>query len=499
MHVFEAVSQAARDHALRPAIVARHRVCTYSDLARLIASVVLGLGPREREQRVALLVEKDETYVAVLLGSFLSGAIAVPLCTTHPLPELLYSITDSQSCVLIYSKQFQAMAATLKSSLPSMVFLSVEELMQQPAVALDALPQMQSLDLSQGCLIMYTSGSTGQPKGVVHTLASLHAQMASLTAAWGICSEDRILHVLPVHHIHGIVNALLTVVHAGGTVELMERFDAAAVWTRLLSPTDRISLFMAVPTIYTKLLAQRPAAAELGHVRLCISGSAALPTSVREAWRAATGHVLLERYGMTEIGMALSCGLALEQRIDSSVGLPLPLVELKLVRADDRTEILGTDEPGEIWVSGPLLFREYFNRPEQTAAEFHDGWFRTGDIALRSSQHGAAYFIQGRNSVDIIKSGGYKISALEVEREILSSMPSVLECACVGVSDEEWGQRVAVLVVTSRALSLAELRDTLKARLAPYKVPSVLKVLQAGLPRNAMGKVNKKELQQFFS
>ena len=191
----------------------------------------------------------------------------------------------------------------------------------------------------------------------------------------------------------------------------------------------------------------------------------------------------------------------MDSRIDSSVGLPLPGVQVKLVDTETGATIEEMDKEGEIYVASPNLFREYFNRPEETASELKDGWFKTGDIAYQSWLHHGYFFIQGRNSVDIFKTGGYKISALEVERELLA-LDSIKECAVVGVKDEEWGEKVAAIVVLetpSPPLSLEELRSLLKPKVAFYKVPTLLKILPDGIPRNAMGKVNKKDLVKMFT
>jgi len=243
-------------------------------------------------------------------------------------------------------------------------------------------------------------------------------------------------------------------------------------------------------------------------LRLIVSGSAALPTAIKRKFQEISGHELLERYGMTEIGMGLSCGLEPEKRIDGSVGWPLPGVHVRLT--DEATNSIvtssGQNESGMIEIRGPNLFLEYFRRPESTAASFtNDGWFKTGDVAKRGAN--GAYFILGRDSVDIIKSGGYKISALEVERKVLGNEPLgniVSEVVVVGVENEEWGQRVAAVVTLKDSaapagLDLATLRRHLKEDMAAYKVPTILKVVDS-IERNAMGKVNKKDiLQQYFA
>jgi malonyl-CoA/methylmalonyl-CoA synthetase len=277
-----------------------------------------------------------------------------------------------------------------------------------------------------------------------------------------------LLHVLPLHHIHGVINALLTPIFAGSSIEFLFPFNPQAVWERLASPflpsekpipaalQTPISFFTVVPTIYNRLLQSHPSlspplqeairqATLPSIMRLNISGSAALPTPTKDAWTQLTGgNVLLERYGMTEVGMALSCGLDFRDRVDGSVGWPLPSVEVRLVDMETG-EIIepgqeidkhNRERHGEIQLRGPTIFKEYWRNSEATAKDFVDEgdgkgkWFKTGDIAVRRTIEGTGghqawasgpmYFIQGRKSADIIKTGGEKVSALEVEREMLS-------------------------------------------------------------------------------
>ncbi len=254
---------------------------------------------------------------------------------------------------------------------------------------------------------------------------------------------------------------------------------------------------MAVPTIYSRLLAAWDAADDTGraafrsgceHMRLMVSGSAALPPSLFHRWREISGHTLLERYGMTEIGMALANPLHGE-RLPGTVGRPLPGVDIRLQKEPG-------EEAGEIQVRGPTVFAGYWGKPEATAECFtEDGWFRTGDIAVCGQ---GVYRILGRNSVDILKSGGFKLSALEIETELLEH-PAIAQCAVVGLPDPEWGERVAAAVVPreGRDLDLSELRAWGKERLAAYKLPSRLAVVTA-LPRNAMGKVVKPDVKRLF-
>jgi malonyl-CoA/methylmalonyl-CoA synthetase len=316
--------------------------------------------------------------------------------------------------------------------------------------------------------------------------------------AWAWRPSDRLLLVLPLHHVHGIINGLGSALAVRATCEILPSFDADTVWARLSS--GEITVFTAVPTIYSKLIAAWDAApalqaarsAGVRGLRLMMSGSAALPVHVLERWREISGHTLLERYGMTEIGMALSNPLEGERR-PGSVGQPLPGVDVHLVDEEGIEVADGT--PGELEIRGANVFHEYWQRPEETAAAFRNGWFRTGDMAVLEN---GSYRLLGRTSVDIIKTGGFKVSALEIE-EVLRTHPAVAECAVVGVNDPEWGERVsaAVELKPGASLSLDDLQRWAKAILAPYKVPRALAPVNA-LPRNAMGKVVKPQVARLF-
>jgi len=301
-------------------------------------------------------------------------------------------------------------------------------------------------------------------KGVLLPGNVLTAQAESLQTAWQYTAQDHLLHVLPLHHIHGTVNALLTPLFAGSTIEFMFPFNVDAVWARLAAPflpepknNEHITFLTVVPTIYNRFLSshdklsepvQKAIQAALApeNLRLNISGSAALPTPTKKAWTELSGgNILLERYGMTEVGMALSCGLDFRDRVDGSVGWPLPSVQARLVDSEtneviplgEKIDKDGKEREGEIQLRGPTIFSEYWRNEKATSEEFvaaDDGggkWFKTGDIATRRHVEGAGqsvqdwakgplYFIRGRKSTDIIKSGGEKVSALEIERELLS-------------------------------------------------------------------------------
>jgi len=300
--------------------------------------------------------------------------------------------------------------------------------------------------------------------------------------------------------VHGIINALSCALWAGAVCDFLPRFDANAVWRRF--GQGKLTLFMAVPTIYVKLIQAWEAAPEPTRsawsaacraMRLMVSGSAALPVKVFDQWKTISGHTLLERYGMTEMGMAVSNPLHGERR-PGYIGQPLPGVEVVLFDEHDHP-IQAEGEAGEIRVKGKNVFREYWQRPDATREAFREGRFCTGDVAVLEDGY---YRIVGRRSVDIIKTGGYKIAALEVEAA-LRAHPDIDECAVVGVEDEEWGERVcaAVVVRKGKEPSLDTLRRWGKHRLAGYKLPTRVVVVH-DLPRNAMGKVVKPEIKKLF-
>ncbi len=356
------------------------------------------------------------------------------------------------------------------------------------------------IKISRRAMILYTSGTTSKPKGVVTTHANIQAQIESLVQAWEWEAADHIPLFLPLHHIHGIINIMSCALWSGASVEMFSRFDLATIFDRVRH--DAYTVFMAVPTIYTKLIEalekgtdnERIAVIDgFKKLRLMVSGSAALPASVHEKWSQLTGQALLERYGMTEIGMALSNPYR-GKRLPGYVGLPLPNVEVRL--KNDAGEIVSAEEQaGEIQIRGPGVFAEYWNRRETTVESFDDGWFRTGDIAVVEAGY---YRIMGRQSVDIIKSGGYKLSALEIEAALLDH-PSISECAVVGIPDETWGEAVAVAVVIPKGveLDLESLRNWSRDRLSYYKIPKRWLVVER-LPRNAMGKVTKPAVRELF-
>ncbi|TPX37172.1 hypothetical protein SmJEL517_g00793 [Synchytrium microbalum] len=484
--------------------------------------------------RVAFLIPRSYEYAVVQWATWAAGGIAVPLCDAHPPPELEYVITDSQAAIIVIHKSFAAKFTSIKEKLPQLRWIELEDYAVKPLSEVTAVYRTSKFDDERGALLVYTSGTTGKPKGCLTTHNNVKHQVLSLVQAWKWTKNDRILHVLPLHHIHGIINVsawakqeLLGVVSgftssvlcsmqlkqvttatvfilqvltcslwSGATVEMEPKFDAKAIWQRWKSQQN-LTLFMAVPTIYAKLTQayhkfsdseKKECTAACKQFRLMVSGSAALPEQQFQEWEVISGHKLLERFGMTEIGMGISNPLEGVRR-PGCVGLPLPYVSIKIISDEDKDVTTTANQPGMLYVRGPIVFKEYWGRPEATASSFKeiDGqkYFITGDYAQMTND--GVYKIMGRASSDIIKTGGYKVSALEIEHEILNH-PDVQECAVVGVPNAEWGEQVVAVVVLkqgTKPFELKEFRDWLKPKIATYKIPAQLKFVNE-LPRNVM-------------
>ncbi|HET9986264.1 MAG TPA: acyl-CoA synthetase [Longimicrobiales bacterium] len=488
----------AERHGGRRAIAAPEGDFGYDDLLRTSGAVATRLlaGRDDLEEaRICFLAPPGWDWVAVQWGIWRAGGIAVPMAVSHPPAELAYVLDDAEPEVVVAHPSLVGRIAAAAAERGRRVI-------ETPALLQDGpCGRLPTLSADRRAMMLYTSGTTGRPKGVVTTHGNIEAQVRALVDAWEWTERDRILLSLPLHHVHGIVNVLTCALWSGAACEILPAFDAREVWTRLAR--GDLTLYMAVPTLYRRLIdawdraddeTRSAWSAGARRLRLMVSGSAALPVPTLERWEEITGHRLLERYGMTEIGMALSNPLHGERR-PGHVGRPLPGVEVRLV--DEREGPVADGEAGQIQVRGPGVFREYWRRPDATAGAFTpDGWFRTGD---RGIVENGSYRILGRESVDILKTGGEKVSALEIEA-VLRGHALVADCAVVGVPDPEWGDRVCAAVVPapgSSAPTPDELRAWARERLAPYKVPKEVRLVPE-LPRNAMGKVTKPAVQRLF-
>jgi len=477
----------------RLAIISNDKNFYYKDLiskSENIATYLLNGSLDLNEQRIAFLVHPSFDYVSIQWGIWRAGGIAVPLCVKHPLNSIQYVIDNAEVSSLIYSSEFEIIISKIEKK-EKLVKINLNQIPFKKS----SLPE---IDINRRAMILYTSGTTGNPKGVVTTHLNIEAQIKTLVNAWCWKKKDHIVNVLPLHHVHGIINVVSCSLWSGACCEFIEKFEPHELFNIFLK--KQVNVFMAVPTIYYKLIQHWNSLKEkekekigcaLKDFRLMVSGSAALPISVMSQWEKISSHKLLERYGMTEIGMAISNPYK-GTRKPGHIGNSLPGVNVKLLN-----DYLKEDSSGEIHIKGINVFKEYWNNPKTTKDSFtSDGWFKTGDIAVYDNN---SYRILGRNSVDIIKSGGYKISALEIE-EILRTNSKIKDCAVVGIPDEEWGELiVASLVVNDRSsFQVEELKKWLKDKLPVYQLPRKY-IFQKDLPRNVMGKVTKNELKKMFN
>jgi malonyl-CoA/methylmalonyl-CoA synthetase len=488
----------SRENDLRPgAIVDARGEHTYADLirgARAVAASLLAGRTSLEGARVAVLIEPGGRFVSALFGVLLAGGCGLVLSPLHPLPETTYFCEDAGVVALIVSKEHAKTGDALRGK--GLDVRDVDDVLAGPPAR-----ELPAIDSAADALQLYTSGTTGKPKGAVLMHENLSVQQRLVGEAWAFSERDVLLHSLPLHHMHGLAIALLTALGAGASVR-MTTFDARAIWEDMAKAT----VFMGVPAMYHRLFVAFDAADEemrarwtknAAALRLATSGSAALPVTLAEKWRALGGSIPLERFGMTEIGVGIT-NLLDGPRHAGCVGLPLPTVETRIVGDDGRDVKDG--ESGELLIRGPSVFARYHARPKETAAAFVDEWFRTGDTVVRDpSLPGAPFRILGRTSVDILKSGGYKLSALEIE-EVLRAHPDVSEVAVVGIPDEAWGDRVVAAVVArpQRACDEGTLRAFAKERLAAYKVPKQF-VFMDELPKNALGKVVKPQLARMIT
>ena len=466
---------------------------TYSEVnerINLFAAGVLGEEEDLKEERIAFFLPASLDYVTAMHGVWRAGGIAVPLNVASAVSELDHYLTCANVTRMVAGLQYHDSLRDLCNSL-EIELLSVDDVLATTAKKLPVIA------LERRAMMLFTSGTTNKPKGVVSTHKTISAQITTLIEAWEWSDQDVIPLFLPLHHIHGIINILSCGLWAGATVHLFENFDIPKISEKITIGTYNV--FMAVPTIYVKLIQYfetiderkvREICDGFKKMRLNISGSAACPVKLFKQWKELTGQTLLERYGMTEIGMGISNPYNGERRA-GAVGQPLPGVDCQLFDENDNP-VQNEAEAGEIRIKGDNVFLEYWDNEEATKSSFRDGWFCTGDVAVVEDGY---YRIMGRSSVDIIKSGGYKLSALEIEGVLLTH-DSISEVAVIGVEDDTWGEAVTAVAAIKEGstLDFDSLKSWCDGKMSSYKIPKSLKIVEA-LPRNAMGKVTKPALK----
>ncbi|XP_045540433.1 malonate--CoA ligase ACSF3, mitochondrial [Papilio machaon] len=541
-----------------------------SSLSDEIAAQLLG----ETQRTIAYMCSNNASHVITQWAIWMMGNIAIPLSSLHPPDMIKYFLTDSTASLVICTQEYEKLLRpiTLEVSTPLLIAGREKEVtaqLYQPNTTFmkpkmdDNLNDIGKSNIWYGendAMLIYTSGTTSKPKGVVWTHNMLSTQIAALHSAWQYSANDVVLHTLPLHHIHGQLNSLNASLAAGARIRMLSSFVSHAVWSRLLGMGEReeakVSVFHGVPAMYSRLasdydtmfadnkMADYVRSTLASKMRLMCAGSAPLPDTLFRKWEEISGIRLLERYGMSEVGMALSNPYRpVEQRQVGCVGVPLPGVTARIATVDELKPLITVESPvpdtqisldklglsgtkefftdskgsewkqptveihernqddeyeGELLLKGPAVFTRYWNRlPQLNASDFtSDGWFRTGDTASYSA---GRFRILGRTSVDIIKTSGYKVSALQVESAVLEH-PDVADVAVLGVQDDTYGEIITAVVVTkdNAKLTLKDIKDVAGKKLPPYSLPRKLLLVEQ-MPRNAMGKLDKKEIRKVFA
>jgi malonyl-CoA/methylmalonyl-CoA synthetase len=473
--------------APRPALVYHGRTVAYGELDALTARCAawlqsLGVAPGDR---VALSSADKLAFLVAHLGTLRAGAVSLPLNPRLTRDELRYSLADSGAQLAVMGEGHRGLAESLRLDLPELRAVVPDDAALQ---APDATPWPVQISADDPCFLFYSSGTTGWPKGIVHTHANVASALGALRDCWRVAPDDVVVNVLPLFHVHGLCFATHVALLAGGCQLAEDAFHPQ----QTPAVIARGTIFMAVPTIYYRLLEQpefRSVARGWQNVRLFTCGSAPIRPDVLPELEDILGRPIINRYGMTEAYVITSLPLD-GPWPPGSVGTPLNGIEVRLLREDGQPAAAG--EVGSVWLRGPNLFREYWRRPDVTRTAFATGWFETGDLGSRDAD-GFLTLVSRKN--DLIITNGYNVYPQVVER-VVNACPGVKESAVVGVSDQRRGECVvAVVVREDAALDEARLRAHWDERLVDYQRPREVIFVDA-LPRNAMGKVLRRELQE---
>ena len=456
--------------------------------AAAIAGGLLQRGVRRGDRVVVGLWNSPELVVSVL-GVLQAGAVLVPLNPAYTADEVTYVVRDAGASLAIVEAEHAVLLAQARLPQLSMIVTTPD------GFAADASPA-SAADPEAPALIVYTSGTTGRPKGAILSHRALLSNLTTVARAWRWTEDDRLLLTLPCFHLHGLGLGVIGSFLVGSSVVLRRRFVAEEVCADL--EEYRATMFFGVPTMYNRLLAlpdRLSSERDLRHMRLWVSGSAPLPIATFERFQQRFGVAILERFGMTECGFPLATPYDGPRRA-GTVGMPLPGISVRVIdpEAADAGNVIDVGDclEGELAIRGPNLFSGYWNRPEETRRALVDGYLRSGDVAVREVD--GTFRILGRMSVDIIKTRGFKVSAVEIEN-CLQRHPQVQEVAVVGLPDADQGERVvaAITPAADTTLSAEDIRAFAREHLAPHKVPARI-VFVDEIPRTGPGKFKKKEL-----
>ncbi|KAF2436191.1 putative AMP-binding enzyme [Tothia fuscella] len=513
--------------------IERTHIQLLSDVLTLRESIKETLGPEVvefirigQEVYIAVLAAGGYEYSVAVLAVLALGAAVVPMATVLPVEEAEYFINKSQAALVLASSAAMELGLGLQDAITTTSNSSFKCIPIEPSLGIKYISSSdvlissdRSLDDNAAGAVIFTSGTTGPPKGAVMRRSFTHEFATQVSEHYGLSNNDTILHCLPVHHATGIGIMFFPPLMAGTMIEFRSGgFDEVWMWERwregVTNPDKHLTFFSGVPTIYMRMkrhfqqviskykpeiLAEYVAGARQFRAMLC--GTSALPQPINDFWTELLQKSILQRYGGTEFGAVFKVYLGDKDVPDGSAGEKVAGYDLKLSNGDE----------GEVLVRTPHMFSKYLRDPEATAkAHDEEGYFKTGDIARREGKY---YFIIGRASLDIIKSGGYKLSALDIEREILA-LPYISEVIIVGITDLEYGQRVAAVLSLQEeeincgfwamhgnrrhVLTIEDLRRDLRKRVAGYKMPTLLRVVEGDLPKTASGKVLKRLLGEKY-
>lgn len=507
MNLSQVLASTAATYAYKDAIVFEGKPYTFQDVAENVnrsASLLKRLGVKKGD-RVAIQLPKSMEFIFLHLANLSIGGITLPLNTAYKGTEIGYFLGDSQSKLFITDESNYLELKTMIDAFTDLNCLLIDgeqagapfywEEMEK--IVEGEVPDYSAQD-DDVAIICYTSGTTGRPKGAMITHRNLVDNMRALEAAWQWTDRDLLLHVLPIFHVHGLEVALHGALNAGSTMIMHEKFEPSRVWCTISEA--HCTMLMGVPTMYHRLLrqwedlTQKP---DIGSMRVFISGSAPLSENLFEQFNLATGHKILERYGMTETGMITSNPIEEASRKAGSAGYPLPGIEIRVIGTNGKNVKPGG--VGEVCIKGSNVFKGYWQNPLQTDESFMGSWLKSGDLGYQDPQDDMRLYLVGR-SKEMIITGGYNVYPKEIEN-VIDRHADVLESAIIGLADDDFGERVTAIVVPKESATRIgenEIIEFCKKSLAGYKCPKEVFFCNQ-LPRNAMGKVQKNVLVDTYS
>lgn len=428
---------------------------------------------------IGIQLSKSPLFLEIVLAALQMGVAIVPLNDAYTEEEVMFYALDAEIKIMISERKYHDLNWVSHSVIENYVNKQSVEIQQKK----------YSVDESDLAILLYTSGTTGKPKGAYLTHKNLWANIEGLYFAWQWSEEDILLHMLPLFHVHGLFVAAFGSLRAQATLVLERKFNVNRFVACI--PKYKCSIFMGVPTMYHRILCEESEIFDFSTIRLFTSGSAPLPVKIHEKFQQQFGLSILERYGMSEVGIVLSNPYEGEKRI-GSVGFPICNIQCRIVNNNGLDVVVG--EVGELLHRGPSVISKYFRRPVETRTNIRDGWLYSGDLAYQDEQ--GYFYIVGR-SKDLIISGGFNIYPREIE-SVLRQYKGIRDVAVIGVPNEEWGESVVAVIICDEGIKEEELRKFVSQKCSKYKCPRHYFYVQE-FPRNAMGKVQKAKMRVDFA